>query len=844
MNRKAKLYLNLFYISIILVTGYIIFNIYNDKYEFYIEKNDMTLILGNDYEINITPKDYLYNDISNYIITTSDASILEIKDNIITPLKEGNTIVKIKSNKGFHNKKININVTNDTVNTITVPDNINMLVGEEYKINAIVNNDDKVSINLDYEVLDKNIINVDNLGNIKALKSGSTKIKVSGSGINKTIDVVVNEKITEPELELNIYNATLNVGQSIEIKSNIDNLYYVSSDETVATVKNNTIIALSNGNVIINVYTTNGVKKSINITVLETSSNDPKPVDKVESISIPSTLLLEVGQSKKIDVVIKPSNITDVTWVSSNNNIAIVNNGVITAISDGTCIITASSFGKTTDMIVTVTPKVIESTSISIDKTNETIIVGKYVKLNATINPSNVTDKNITWTSSNESIAKVNSNGKVTGISPGSVVITAQTNNGKIAKSNITVKENKVSITSINLDKSNETINVGSSIKLNAIINPSNATDKNIIWTSSNESIAKVNNGEVTGINQGSVIITARTNNGLSATANINVIKTNTKRTIQLLKDTNFDNGFALIHNFNPNVEFTKYGCAFCKNTQYYFIYNANNAPNLETQYVENGKNYVSALQNDGTNDKLVVFKNGEVTMDINTFGKTYSPNGNTWPHLLVTSAQDSLNGLRNQRVFKNSVPLDEQKYYYLDNNSNNIIFSLDIKLNGFKKGNSINNISAAQFLSYLEIYCKADECMDSQGNSKLFWFGFNLFDDRSDNQGFNYSFDEHTKSTVTALSTSSIYCVNNKCGSEYSIYNNGNFSYDWHHVEVNVTDKIKEMVDRINNSGMYTKKLTPSDFWFGGFNIGYEIHGEYWISMSFKNLRLTSTDK
>ena len=230
--------------------------------------------------------------------------------------------------------------------------------------------------------------------------------------------------------------------------------------------------------------------------------------------------------------------------------------------------------------------------------------------------------------------------------------------------------------------------------------------------------------------------------------------------------------------------------------------------------------------------------------MDINTFGKTYSPNGNTWPHLLVTSAQDSLNGLRNQRVFKNSVPLDEQKYYYLDNNSNNIIFSLDIKLNGFKKGNPINNISAAQFLSYLEVYCKADECIDSQGNSKLFWFGFNLFDDRSDNQGFNYSFDEHTKTTVTLLSTPSIYCVNNRCGSEYSIYNNGNFSYDWHHVEVNVTDKIKEMVDRINNSGMYTKKLTPSDFWFGGFNIGYEIHGEYWISMSFKNLRLTSTDK
>jgi len=141
------------------------------------------------------------------------------------------------------------------------------------------------------------------------------------------------------------------------------------------------------------------------------------------------------------------------------------------------------------------------------------------VALTGTVLPSNATDKMLTWSSSDTSIATVNSGGgMVTGIKAGTVIITARSSNGKTATKSITVLSNSLS-TDIQVNISgSSSVDVGSTTTFTAVISPSNVTDKTVTWSSSDTSIATVNsNGVVTGVKAGKAIITAETSNGKTA---------------------------------------------------------------------------------------------------------------------------------------------------------------------------------------------------------------------------------------------------------------------------------------------------------------------------------------
>ena len=105
----------------------------------------------------------------------------------------------------------------------------------------------------------------------------------------------------------------------------------------------------------------------------------------------------------------------------------------------------------------------------------------------------------------------------------GKSVITVTTNNGKSSKAYISVVLNEVKITSVSISSSSKDIYVGENTTLNINISPKDATDKSISWSSSNTSVATVNDGIVTGIKAGDVTITAKTNNGIIATTKITV---------------------------------------------------------------------------------------------------------------------------------------------------------------------------------------------------------------------------------------------------------------------------------------------------------------------------------
>ncbi len=157
-------------------------------------------------------------------------------------------------------------------------------------------------------------------------------------------------------------------------------------------------------------------------------------------------------------------------------------------------------------------PPVIPVESVTLDNNSLTLTEGDTGSLNASVNPDNATDKTVVWTSSDESVATVDQNGVVTAVAPGSAVITASAG-GKSDSCEVTVNAYVppvIPVESVTLDNNSLTLTEGDTGSLNASVNPDNATDKTVVWTSSDESVATVDqNGVVTAVAPGSAVITA-----------------------------------------------------------------------------------------------------------------------------------------------------------------------------------------------------------------------------------------------------------------------------------------------------------------------------------------------
>lgn len=163
--------------------------------------------------------------------------------------------------------------------------------------------------------------------------------------------------------------------------------------------------------------------------------------------------------------------------------------------------------------------------SVSLSQTSLYLEIGESYTLVATVLPDNATDKSVTWSSSEPSVATVE-NGKVTAVSGGTTTITATTSNGKKVTCNVTVNEAApeiIDVTSISLNQTSLTLEIGESQTLTATVLPSNATDKSVTWSSSDNSVATVSGGRVTAVDSGIATIIATTNNGKTATCSVTV---------------------------------------------------------------------------------------------------------------------------------------------------------------------------------------------------------------------------------------------------------------------------------------------------------------------------------
>ncbi len=245
-------------------------------------------------------------------------------------------------------------------------------------------------------------------------------------------------------------------------------------------------------------------------------------------ISAPSQTL-SVGSSSQIKVVTDEDYVGHITWESSDTSVLrVLSNGKVVAVGQGEAVITASIGEATSSVTITVTgeqPGESGLTGVSLDRYTLTLYAGEDAEqLTATLKPEG-TEATIRWTSSNQTAATVSQDGKVTPLAAGVTVVTAAAGDYR-ASCIVTVQPKRVRVTGIRFDEPTHTLMMGSTVTLQPIIAPDDATVKNLTWVSSDEQTATVSRtGIVTALSVGETTITATTVDG-GYSAEIKIIVT------------------------------------------------------------------------------------------------------------------------------------------------------------------------------------------------------------------------------------------------------------------------------------------------------------------------------
>ena len=397
------------------------------------------------------------------------------------------------------------------------PHELTINEGESHTLDATVlpaNASDKT---VNWTSSNTTVARVSKDGVMTAVSAGTATITAESGGKSDSCKVTVviptsGVKLSKTELELNI-NTTYTLTATVLPATATDkHVTWSTSNDKVATVNQEGLVSAVGAGTATITATCGGKSATCKVTV-------KIPVSSVTLDKSSATMY--VDSTLQLKATVKPDNATDktVTWTSSNTGVATVsNNGLVKAVAAGTTTITASSGGKSATCKITVQVPV---SSVTLDKTEVEIFINSTFELKATVLPEDASDKTITWTSSNTSIATVTQEGVVNTFAPGTATITASAVGGKSATCKVTVL---VPVNSITLDKTYLSLYVGGTATLTATVLPSHASDKTVTWTSSNEKVAKVSkDGVVTAIGAGECDIVAKAGEK-TATCTVNVL--------------------------------------------------------------------------------------------------------------------------------------------------------------------------------------------------------------------------------------------------------------------------------------------------------------------------------
>ena len=268
----------------------------------------------------------------------------------------------------------------------------------------------------------------------------------------------------------------------------------------------------------------------------------------VTGVSLDKTeISLTEGAAATLTATITPSNATNktVAWSSSDPSVATVENGNVKAVKAGTTNITVTTVdgGKTATCKVTVSAPNIPVTGVTLTPTEVSLVEGTTTTLTATVKPDNATIREVTWKTSDAAVATVDK-GVVTAVKAGKATITVTTVDGyltgvaKSASCQVTVTPGQVAVQSVTVTPATLELTEGTTATLTATVSPDNATNKDVEWRTTNDAVAKVENGVVSAIAEGKAKIFAQAvDGGAEAFCEVTVKKDDTLKGIAFFSD-------------------------------------------------------------------------------------------------------------------------------------------------------------------------------------------------------------------------------------------------------------------------------------------------------------------
>ena len=516
----------------------------------------------------------------NVTWASSDAAVATVDEGKVTAVKAGTATITVTTEDGGKTAACSVTVSAKQedpgepedpkdpddpevvpVSGVTLVKTVMELTeGDEATLTATVAPENATNKNVSWSSSDASVATV-NDGKVTAVKAGTATITVTTEDGGKTAacEVTVRAKVYPVEsVSLDKTSLELTEGDEATLTATVapenatnKNVTWASSDAAVATVDEGKVTAVKAGTATITVTTEDGGKTAAcSVTVSAKQEDpgepeDPKDPDDPEVVPVSGVTLVKTvmelteGDEATLTATVAPENATNknVTWTSSDAAVATVEEGKVTAVKAGTATITVTTEdgGKTATCGVTVKAKVYPVESVTLDKTTLELTEGDEATLTATIAPENATDKNVSWTSSDAAVATVK-DGKVTAIKAGTATITVTTEDGgKTAACSVTVAAKQeepedpeepegVSVEAVTLDITSLALAVGDEFTLVATVTPDNATNKAVTWSSSDNTVVTVNDGNLKAIKAGvAVIIVSTEDGGKVATCTVNV---------------------------------------------------------------------------------------------------------------------------------------------------------------------------------------------------------------------------------------------------------------------------------------------------------------------------------
>ncbi len=462
-------------------------------------------------------------DASNTDVTWSSSEEIVASvstSGLVTGLADGTSIITVTTvDSGYtatYTVTVNVPVTGVALNkTSTI-----VLTGNTEQLTAIISPAGASNQSVTWASSDASVTVVNGL--ITGASEGSATITTT------TVDggfTSVGCVVTVTSTPVAVTGVTLNKATTQIEKGLTEQLI-----ETIAPVDatNQNVIWSSSNTAVVNVSSSGLVEAfadgtaTITVTAGDGSYTDTCTVTVVTSVTDitlnKATTQIEKGLTEQLTITFTPVNPTNdsISWVSSNEAAATVSvSGLITAVADGSTTITVTSADTTNGtisdtctvtVVTTVTGVTLNTSAVTIDAPNTT-------QLTATLSPANPTNSSVTWSSDNTSAATVNTSGLVSSVADGTAVITITTADGSFTDS-CTVTVN-VPVTGISLSPATITIDAPDTTQLTATLSPASSTNQNVTWSSDNTAVATVSStGLVTGISDGSAVITVSTEDG------------------------------------------------------------------------------------------------------------------------------------------------------------------------------------------------------------------------------------------------------------------------------------------------------------------------------------------